>query len=78
MWHFLVHSYYFDPLYFSISRFIIKIYPDVTCLSAVMLDQTQPKATAASPGNSWAVGAAAAAAVIVFLARLPDEQNTHR
>ena len=33
------------------------------------------KTSAASPGNSWAIGAAVAAAVVVLLARIPDDQS---
>lgn len=36
------------------------------------------KSSAASPGHSWVVGAVAAAAVVVFLARLPDVPETSR
>lgn len=44
---------------------------DPTALVGALLKSL--KSSAASPGNSWAIGAAAAAAVVVFLARLPDE-----
>ncbi|GAX82868.1 hypothetical protein CEUSTIGMA_g10294.t1 [Chlamydomonas eustigma] len=33
--------------------------------------------TAVSPGNSWVLGAAVAAAVVVVMARLPDPDNAH-
>ena len=33
------------------------------------------KATAVSPGNSWAFGAAVAAAIVVLLARIPDDHS---
>ena len=36
------------------------------------------KSSAASPGHSWVVGAVAAAAVVVLLARLPDVPETPR
>jgi hypothetical protein len=33
--------------------------------------------TAVSPGSSWVIGAAAAAAIVVMMARLPDPDNAH-